>query len=246
MKPLTPLKKFIYTDKPSFAVKLWQISIDLFPCHEPGMVNVFCTNRNPVQSARELPDYLVPRMCLESAQILCAVHWSLLYHGKETPEEQDCYDDDPPWRRTLGQRKHPVCIWAGRCLANYQWVLRYFEELAAEYKIRYPERKEALSAYTTCHKYLHQHRNRLVPGGYNFDIKDLLAFQCFTEHEAIKRLPLPATGQYKVLMIYKYAYLHTKTPKWTNRELPSWLHDERIHRWLRNTYGKPIRKLQGG
>lgn len=201
------------------------------------MVNVFVTNRDPIKAARELPDILVPRMCLEAAEILCGAHWNHLLGDTKTPHRHEVGKDDPPWMRTLGQRKHPAVLWAGASIYNYDWVMAWFTELASEHLMRYGKRTSFCQAYLQCAKYLKQHRGRFV------DKTDRIPFLITTEHDHIRNLKISIVSRYKVLMVYKYAYLYERNVKWTNVELPEWLHDERIHRWLHKKYGKPFRKL---
>lgn len=201
------------------------------------MVNVFVTHNDPIKAARELPDMLVPRMCLEAAEILCGAHWNELLGTEKTPHRHEIGPNDPPWMRTLGQRKHPAVLWAGASIHNYDWVLAWFKELASEHLMRYGKRTSFCEAYLQCGKYLRVHRNR-------FEHKtDRMPFIITTEHEHIRNLDISVRSRYKILMVYKYAYLYKRNVRWTNVDLPPWLHDERIHRWLRKKYGKPIRRL---
>lgn len=203
------------------------------------MVNVFVTNPDPKQAALELSDRLVPRMALEAAEVLCGAQWNHILGDRPHPDpagfKRKRKEWEPPWMRNLAQRKHPASLWAGETSLNYHWVLRWYEELCHEYHRRFPD-KDDIKAYTVCHKYLHEYKKR-IPSG------PLRPFVCFTEYPEIKSLGIPATGKYKVLMVYKYAYAHKYAPTWSNRDLPVWLHDPRIHRWLQKTYGDPVREL---
>lgn len=202
------------------------------------MVNIFITDQDPVKAARQLPDMLVPRMCLEAAEILCAAHWNHLLGMKPTPAKDARVDLEglPPWRRSLGQRKHPAVLWAGLNRSNYDWVYLWYRELASEHLMRYAKRDSYCAAFLTCAKYLRENRNRFVKAPRS-------DFIITTEHLPIRELDISTISRYKVLMVYKYAYLYERNVRWTNVELPKWLHDERIHRWLRRHYGKPVRKL---
>lgn len=198
------------------------------------MVNIFVTSRDPIRAARELPDMLVPRMCLEAAEILCGAHWNLLY-GDNKPNKAS--KNDPPWNRSLGQRRHPSVLWAGSNIKNYDWVLTWFQELASEHLMRYGKRTSYCEAYMQCGRYLKEHRNRFEGA------KGSSEFILVTQHEKIKNLDISVISRYKVLMVYKYAYEYKRNVRWTNVDLPTWLHDERIHRWLQKKFGEPIRKL---
>jgi hypothetical protein len=84
-------------------------------------MNLFLLHINARQSARYHCDKHVVKMVIETAQILCTVHW--------------IYGGTAPYKAT--HRKHPMVLWAGESLANYKWTLDFGMELAKEYSHRY-------------------------------------------------------------------------------------------------------------
>ena len=60
-------------------------------------------------------------MILETAQLLCGVHWSV---GSEAPYK-------------LSHKNHPCSIWTRECIENYVWLCDLGIELCKEYTHRY-------------------------------------------------------------------------------------------------------------
>lgn len=202
------------------------------------MVNVFVTANDPIIAARELPDMLVPRMCLEAAEILCGANWNMILGKNEkTPHRHEVQEDDPPWMRTLAQRRHPAVLWAGASVHNYDWVFAWYKELASEHLMRYGKRTSYCEAYLQCARYLRESRSRFE------HLTERMPFIITTEYDDIRNINNSIVWRYRILMIYKYAYLYKRNVRWTNCDMPKWLHNERVHAWLRRKYGKPRRKL---
>lgn len=74
------------------------------------------------------------KMILESAQILCGVHWVL---GKEAPYK-------------LSHKNHPCSIWARECIENYIWLTDLGIELCNEYTYRYNKRHKTQDIIEWC------------------------------------------------------------------------------------------------
>jgi hypothetical protein len=66
-------------------------------------------------------DKHVVKMPLETAQILCTVHWQV--------------GNQAPYKST--HKKHPCTIWAGQSIQNYMWLCELGLELCKEYTHRY-------------------------------------------------------------------------------------------------------------
>ena len=77
------------------------------------------------QSARELDNYRVVKMILESCQMLCA---TLNLQGFETP-----------YRTT--HKNHPSTIWVRESSANFLNLVRHTEAMLDEYKSRFGQHK---------------------------------------------------------------------------------------------------------
>jgi hypothetical protein len=87
-------------------------------------VNIFVCDTDPHLAARALPDKLVVKMPLESAQIACTI---LHKHG--LPAE---------YRPT--HASHPAVLWAGESAPNFRWLLDHGLALCEEYTRRYGKR----------------------------------------------------------------------------------------------------------
>jgi hypothetical protein len=78
-------------------------------------MNIFVTDLDPKQAARNLCDKHVPKMYLESVQLLCSVH-------------------EPgvaPYHRT--HYNHPCSVWTRQSLENYIWLMLHTSEISLEY-----------------------------------------------------------------------------------------------------------------
>lgn len=82
-------------------------------------MNIFVLSQDPVQAARWLCNKHVPKMVVETAQLLCSAHGS-------TPT---------PYKKT--HANHPCAVWTRRSLSNYRWLVTHGEAMAAEYTRRY-------------------------------------------------------------------------------------------------------------
>lgn len=86
-------------------------------------MNIFILDEDPIDAAVMLCDKHVPKMILESAQLLCS------------PFEPGM----APYRRT--HYNHPCAIWVRSSSANYEWLLNHACALADEYWKRYDKRR---------------------------------------------------------------------------------------------------------
>ena len=73
-------------------------------------------------------------MILETAQLLCGVHWVL---GGEAPYK-------------LSHKNHPCAIWTRECIENYIWLCDLGLELCEEYTYRYDKRHKSQDIIEWC------------------------------------------------------------------------------------------------
>lgn len=86
-------------------------------------MNIFCTSKSPILSAKYLDDKRIVKMCTESGQILATALHCKGVSGlpiKPTHESMD------------------VVKWASISRQNYKWLLRHFVALLHEKRKRYP------------------------------------------------------------------------------------------------------------
>lgn len=74
------------------------------------------------------------KMILESAQLLCGVHWVL--------------ESEAPYK--LSHKNHPCAIWARECIENYVWLCDLGLELSKEYTYRYGKRHKSQDVIEWC------------------------------------------------------------------------------------------------
>ena len=96
-------------------------------------MNIFVTDRCPIQSARNLPDKHIVKMPLETCQML-AIIYSDWYYGVGKLYKKD----GTPYATARGAfRSHPCTIWAGKDQYNLAWLIRHGYALCHEYQARY-------------------------------------------------------------------------------------------------------------
>lgn len=90
-------------------------------------MNIFFTSFDPVQAAQWLPNRLVVKMVVESAQMLSTAtrllgEWSVF-------NEITIYKTAQP--------NHPCNVWVRECSENYWWLFNHYLALGTEYTYRY-------------------------------------------------------------------------------------------------------------
>ena len=84
-------------------------------------MNIFILDENQTTCAKYHCDKHVVKMILETAQLLCGVHW---INGNEAAYK-------------LSHKNHPCSIWTRECIENYIWLCKLGLELCSEYTYRY-------------------------------------------------------------------------------------------------------------
>lgn len=84
-------------------------------------MNIFCLSHDPTEAAQMLCDKHVPKMCVETAQILCTVAKD---HGIVAP-----------YKAT--HHHHPCVLWVGASQANWLWTLAHGVALTIEHTYRF-------------------------------------------------------------------------------------------------------------
>ena len=96
-------------------------------------MNIFVTDRCPIQSARNLPDKHIVKMPLETCQML-AIIYSDWYYGVGKLYKKD----GTPYATKRGAfRNHPCTQWAAANQYNLAWLIRHGYALCHEYQARY-------------------------------------------------------------------------------------------------------------
>ncbi len=97
-------------------------------------MNIFVLDTDPKTCAVYHNDKHVVKMILETAQLLCGVHW---VNGGEAPYK-------------LSHKNHPSAIWARECIENYIWLCDLGLELCNEYTYRYGKRHKSQDIIEWC------------------------------------------------------------------------------------------------
>ncbi len=84
-------------------------------------MNIFVLDIDPKIAAQSLCDKHVPKMIVESAQMLCTVFHLQNIHA--------------PYKKT--HVNHPCNIWIREAINNYNWLLTHAYEICNEYTFRY-------------------------------------------------------------------------------------------------------------
>tara|TARA_R110000824_G_scaffold303422_2_gene491130 strand:+ start:2870 stop:3382 length:513 start_codon:yes stop_codon:yes gene_type:complete len=91
------------------------------------LMNIFYVNEDPTHAAVCLPDKLVVKMPLESAQMLSTAHRVL--DGDKRADNLGLYK--------TAMKNHPCTIWVRETSDNYTWLYKHFYALCIEYETRY-------------------------------------------------------------------------------------------------------------
>lgn len=97
-------------------------------------MNIFVLDKDPKQCAIYHNDKHCIKQLLETAQLLCGVHW---VEGGEAPYK-------------LSHKNHPSAIWARECVENYIWLCDLGLELCNEYTYRYGKRHKSQDIIEWC------------------------------------------------------------------------------------------------
>jgi len=108
-------------------------------------MNIFVTDADPIQSARNLPDKHIVKMPLETCQMLSIIY-SDWYYGVGNLYKSD----GTPYRTAHGAfRNHPCTQWAAANQYNLAWLIKHGLALCDEYTARYDK-------VHTCQDVIHQ------------------------------------------------------------------------------------------
>ena len=109
-------------------------------------MNIFILSQDPVTAAQMQCNKHVPKMVVESAQMLSTTHRILDGVEYRAPSKsgkrmvKHWKLDDPTMEKWLYKAvhvKHPCTIWSGQSILNYAWHYKHFKALCDEYTYRY-------------------------------------------------------------------------------------------------------------
>lgn len=205
------------------------------------MVNIFVSHFNPGRAAKALPDLLCQRMCLEAFEVLNAAQWNVRLGLKPTPSRDEVPDEPylPPYRRSLGQRRHPISQWVSYNRAHYIWLLKHAEALAVEHRDRYGG--DFPAPYRDCYDWLavrvHKIRNR-HPNVTSMPASMLHYYGAFNDRWVLKYGDGDIRIQYRLQLLAKWLHEYKRKHTWRNGP-PDWAYDDELLRIVRKHRGKP-------
>ena len=94
-------------------------------------MNIFVLDLDPVKAARAMDCVRVPKMVVESAQMMAS---ALRRHGA-TDEQMPLTRSGTPYKG--GYHHHPCTVWAGESQENWMWLAHHAMQLCEEYYKRF-------------------------------------------------------------------------------------------------------------
>lgn len=140
-------------------------------------MNIFAVHEDPRLAALQLPDKLVPKMIVESAQMLSTAHRVL--DGDQKADMLQLYKK--------AYENHPSTIWVRQDAMNYWWLWMHALTLCEEYKWRFSPDGQSLANPHKTESVIHALQE--LPLNIPAD-KD-------TNWEVLQDLPLCMPDQYK-------------------------------------------------
>ena len=94
-------------------------------------MNIFVLYEDPVKAAQAMDCVRVPKMVVESAQMMAS---ALRRHGA-TDEQMPLTKSGTPYKG--GYHHHPCTVWAGESQENWMWLAHHAMQLCEEYYKRF-------------------------------------------------------------------------------------------------------------
>ena len=98
-------------------------------------MNIFVLDNNPEKAAAAMDCVRVPKMVVESAQMMAS---ALRRWGATDEQMPIAKTSGKPYRG--GYKHHPCTIWAGDTFSNFDWLCRHAVGLLIEYRNRFGKR----------------------------------------------------------------------------------------------------------
>ena len=166
-------------------------------------MNIFILDNEPGIAARMMCDKHIPKMCVETLQMMGS---ALRRHGA-TDEQMPLTQKGTPLKG--GYHNHPCTIWTRENTANYNWHYKHFIALCDEYTHRY---KKVHATDTKLRQALKTPPTNMSRSNKRTPFKLAMKSnpECMFE-DAVKS--------------YR-AFYHTKQKRfsmtWSNRDIPEW------------------------
>ena len=94
-------------------------------------MNIFVLDRNPIRASEMMCDKHIPKMIVESAQMMAS---ALRRHGA-IDSQMPLTKSGTPYKG--GYKHHPCTVWAGDSWHNFDWLANHAIGLLGEYYMRF-------------------------------------------------------------------------------------------------------------
>ena len=133
-------------------------------------MNIFILDKSPVKAAQMLCDRHVPKMIIESAQMLSTIHRMLdgtperrRSKSGKTMQQYYSFGDERDEMYYLAVHKyHPCTTWTGKTDSNYKWHYEHFVAMSDEFEYR---RGKKHATYVKLGKFLEKTPINIPVGG---------------------------------------------------------------------------------
>ena len=179
-------------------------------------MNIFILDNDPVVAAQMLCDKHVPKMIVESAQMLSTAHRVLdgvvsrqpSKSGSSMVKSWELPDQRETWLYKAVHINHPCTVWTCESCENYQWHYNHFIAICNEYTHRYDK---VHASYSRLHDIL-MWQPRKIPIGHRTPFR--LAMK--SNPECMFADPVES---YRVFYQTKQSRF---SMKWSKRDIPEW------------------------
>ena len=163
-------------------------------------MNIFVLDEDPVKSAQAMDCVRVPKMIVESAQMMA----SALRRWGATDEQMPLTKAGRPYKG--GYKNHPCTIFAGDTRANFKWLAHHAEALLDEYYHRFGK-------VHACHNPIYQmsSMSKMIPEGELTPFAQAMPDE-YKDDDAVKAYR--AYYHSKMYSAGGVHYRHTSPPDW--------------------------------
>lgn len=178
-------------------------------------MNIFVTDPDPVQAAKNLCDKHISKMIVESAQLLSSAH--LVLNGGHS---------GPIYKLT--HRNHPCAKWVRESDGNYRWLHEHAEAMCGEFTHRYNKKHKTESVVSRLgcppENIPNFGKSIMTPFVHAYYGKDPIGhFMCYVPGDPIQS--------------YRNFYKLDKTrfAKWKHSQPPSWWNNSNVKKESQTT-----------
>ena len=172
-------------------------------------MNIFVLDNDPVKAAQYMDCVRVPKMCVESAQMMAS---ALLSHDA-MPDSMPLTKSGTHYRGAY--KHHPSTRWAGECVENFRWLARHALQQCISYT-------ETFGKVHACEQPIREMSSHYAIANMpsNGDLTDIpLAMN----EETTRHVPLAqAVQEYRD---YYYRKTNVMAIEWPDNQIPTWWED---------------------